>query len=185
MTTTLKSNITSRLNWAWRDRSGSLPIVDANRLDFDLNMESGESSGRCNAVWHDESLTLGTGETLVLHLDELSRTLFGAELAISFIAVKALLIVHRGSEATSGSLLIGGASSEEWSEPFGAPGDTLSLPPNSPLLLCNSGTGWPVTPAANALALQAIGGAVEFDVAVLGVSPDVGSSSSSSSSSSS
>jgi hypothetical protein len=185
MTTTLKSNITARLNWAWRDRSGTLPIVDANRLDFDLNIDSGEQSGQCNAVWHDEGLTLASGETLVLYLDRLVRTLFGNNVVISFNAVKALLIIQRGAAATSGSLLIGGASLEEWSEPFGAVGDTLNLPPNSPLLLSNVGTGWSVTETSNALALQAIGGPVEFDVAVLGVSPDVGSSSSSSSSSSS
>lgn len=179
MTTTLKSNVTTRLNWAWRDRTGSLPIVDANRLGFDLDMETGSGAGQCNAVWHQEGRVLASGESTVLYLDRLTRTLFGNSVVISLDAVKALLLVHRGTASTDGTLLIGGASLEQWSEPFGAAGDTLQLAPNSPLLLCNMIDGWPVTETSNALALQAIGGPVEFDIAILGISPDVSSSSSS------
>ena len=51
------------------------------------------------------------------------------------------------------------------------------MPPGSPLVLANLRDGWDVLPASHALRLEAVGGPVVFDIAILGVLAGGGSSS--------
>ena len=180
MTTKLQSAISAQLGWTWRDRVGRAPIVDSNRLLFSKSLADGSGTDQSDAVWHAEERTLAAGESSALTLDMLQQTLFGDTITIELSRVKAILIVNRNDDG-DGCLLVGGSVDDEWHAPFGSPGDSVRVMPDSPLLLANNRAGWEVKFGNSVLNLTAVGDDVKFDIAVLGV---LGGSSSSSSSSS-
>ena len=81
-------------------------------------------------------------------------------------SVKALLVIN---ESTSvGELVVGNAATDPWSEPFGADGDLIAAPPDSPILLANRQEGWEVDNANRNLKLAAAGGDVTYSIAIVG-----------------
>ncbi len=181
MTTTLRSKIHVELAWTWRDHVDQLPIVDANYLRFLDDLADGNAAGQADAVWHATDQTLVADLSTTYRLDDLPQQLFGATVSIAMDKIKALLVVNKTTAAT-GYLLLGGAATNAWEEPFGGSGHTLRVMPESPILLTSARDGWDVTAASNALKITAIGGGATFDVAVLGtLAPLAGGSSSSSS----
>lgn len=178
MSTTLKSLVTAQIGWAWRDQSGDFSVLDASRLEFKRELENGDADGQCDAVWHCEGRSLAAGESEILYLDDLARTVFNNAISIAMAKVKALCIVNR-SPATGGYLLAGGAVTNAWHAPFGAMGDVVKVMQNSPVLLANTESGWDVAADACALQLQAVGGDATYDIALIGVleSADDGSTS--------
>jgi hypothetical protein len=167
MTTTLRSTIEAQLGWTWQDHVGEAPIVDSNRHLYQKILHDGVGDGQADAVWHAESESLAQGESRDLALDMLAQPLFGDVVTIPLASVKALLIVNR-NETDEGCLLVGGASAEAWPGPFGSAADRVRVPPQSPMLLVNSKSGWAVAPGAAKLCLAAEGGPVTFDIAILG-----------------
>jgi hypothetical protein len=178
MTTTLRSSITAQLGWTWHDRVGTSLITDSNRLQFDKDLADGAGDDQAEAVWHVEDQMLFAGQWTVLELDALELSCFGDTILIPFAKIKAVLVVNRNSGG-NGHLLVGGAAADEWYAPFGAPGDTVKVMPDSPLLLCHSRGGWDVQFGSSALKIAAVGADATYDVAILGTF-DGGSSSSSS-----
>lgn len=166
MATTLRSTVHARLGWTWRDQLESGMLSDSRCVQLKVDLADGSQTGQADAVWYREGVALGQGQSLQWDLDGLPQTLFGYTVTIGFARVKAFLVVHRG--AGPGWLLIGGADCREWSEPFGAPGDTLRAMPDSPLLLAHCREGWAVDAEHAALRLGAVCGPVTFDIALLG-----------------
>ena len=178
MTTTLRSSITAQLGWTWHDQVGTSLIIDSNRLPFDKDLPDGADADQAEAVWHVEDQTLSASQWTVLELDALELSCFGDTIVIPFHTIKAILIIHR-STGGAGHLLVGGAAADEWYAPFGAPGDTVKVMPDSPLLLCHTRDGWEVEFGSSALKIAAVGGDVTYDVAILGTLSGGSSSSSS------
>lgn len=166
MTTTLRSRIQTELGWTWTDRVDTLPIVDSNRLRAAVDMPDGNGSGQADAVWHASEQSLLAGQSVVYALDQLVQDLFGSSVQIPLEFVKAILIINTSSGI--GYLLVGGAPSNAWDEPFGSPGDRITVPAASPLLLANTQDGWPISTGQADLKLEAAGGPVTFDIAILG-----------------
>lgn len=177
MTTNLQSTIAARLGWTWRDHVGEAVVVDSNRLSFVKNLADGPATDQADAIWHAEGQTLAAGQSTILPLQALEQTLFGDTITIAMVQIKAIQIVNRSTDA--GYLLVGGATANAWYAPFGSPADTIKVMPDSPLLLINARDGWSVGYGYNALKIAAVGDAVTYDVAVLGVLADSGGSSSS------
>ncbi len=176
MTSTLTSSLQAQIGWTWRDHVGLAPIVDSNRLPWRLDLADGAGPNQADAVWHAENQSLAADEELLLELDSLPQQLFGDTIYIPLGRVKAILIVSRPT--STGTLVVGGAEVGEWSAPFGSPGDTLRIGPGAPCLLADVLDGWEVAPESYALRLAAVGGPVEFDVAVIGtLAAEPGSSS--------
>jgi hypothetical protein len=166
MTTTLRSMIHARLGWTWRDCAGTSVITDSSRLEAKVELTDGSGMRQADAVWHAEDALLADGQSIDLELDGLEQTMFGGTVLIRLGQVKALLIVNKNTGA--GELQLGGASANAWYEPFAADGDRLRVMPDSPLLLVNCRGGWPVDAQHALLRLTAVGGAVRFDIAILG-----------------
>jgi len=175
MTTTLRSNIEVRLGWSWRDRIGPFTVIDDNRLLFNKDLSDGVETWQADTVWHAADVSLETGQFMTLDLSALGQSLFGETIVIPLAKVKAILIVNK-STAAGASLLVGGSGVDEWSAPFGMLGDTVRVMPGSPLLLANVRDGWEVEPGYEALKLEAVGGDVVFDIAILGTSATNGGS---------
>ncbi len=167
MTTHLQSTIEAHLGWTWRDALGDAVVVDSNRLAYRRDLPDGDVLGKADAIWHSHGNVLAAGENLLLQLDALEQSLFGATFPIALDRVKAILITNRNS-AGAACLSVGGAVADEWSEPFGMFGDTVKVMPGSPLLLANVLDGWPVLPSAATLQITATDGEVAFDIAILG-----------------
>jgi hypothetical protein len=91
----------------------------------------------------------------------------GANHRIVFDSIKAILLVNQTAEG--GTLLVGGAETEPWAEPFAAADQQVVVPPDSPLLLANRQEGWPVDSTHHHLKIAASGGNVTFSLAILGV----------------
>jgi hypothetical protein len=177
MTTTLRSKIDVHLGWSWRDRIGPFIVIDDNRLLFNKDLTDGIETWQADTVWHAAEQTLLAGQSTTLELAALGQRLFGESIVIPMARVKAILVVNK-STAVGAWLLVGGAGVDEWSAPFGMLGDTVKAMPGSPLLLANVRDGWEVEPGCEALKLEAVGGDVIFDIAILGTSASDGGSSS-------
>lgn len=165
-----KAEVKASVGWNWSEGA-----VDNDRLDYAERLTDGNGDNQAEAVWHAEDQTLLDATSITLDLTSLTRTILGDTHTVTFLTVKALLIVNRSS--SGGQLLLGGAATEEWSEPFGADGDQLAVPPDSPLLLANRQAGWNVDEGNKNLKLAASGGDVTYSIAVVGTITAPGSGS--------
>lgn len=170
-----QAHLTASLGWRWNDGA-----VDASRLGYAESLLDGSDDNQAEAVWHVEDQTLLDGTSTTLDLTNLTRTVLEDLHTVTFTQVRAVLVVNLATG--SGELIVGGAASDEWSAPFGADGDLLAVPPNSPLLLANRKTGWDVDDTNKNLKLAASGGDVNYSIAIVGNLTATGSSSGSSSS---
>ena len=166
-----KGQIQASLGWNWDDGA-----VDNDRLDYAEWLLEGNGDGQAEAVWHDEDQTLLSGASTTLDLTGLTRTVLGDTNTVTFLKVKAVLIVSH--DTSTGELLVGDAASDQWAEPFGADGDRVVVPPDSPLLLSNRKTGWTVDASNKNLKLAASDGDVDYSIAVIGTITEEGSGSS-------
>jgi hypothetical protein len=169
-----KAEVKASIGWNWSDGA-----VDNDRLDYAGRLADGNGDNQAEAVWHAKDQTLLDAASMILDLTALTRTILGDLHTVTFLTVKALLIVNQGT--SGGQLLVGGAAADQWSEPFGADGDQVAVPPDSSLLLANRQAGWNVDDANKNLRLAASGGNVTYSVAIVGTltAPDSGSGSSS------
>jgi hypothetical protein len=183
MATTLSSTIHAQLGWTWRDRAGSFLIADSNQFLFKRDLPDGFAANQADAVWRAVDCSLGAGQSMLLCLGALEQPIFGDTITIPMTRIKAILIVNKNA-AGDGYLVVGAAGIDEWAAPFGMIGDTLKVMPSSPLLLANVRDGWEVEFGSEMLKIEAAGGAVLFDVAILGTTHAGASGSSSGESSS-
>lgn len=167
MSTTLISTIHAELGWTWRDTVGETTIVNSNRLRSLCDLADGTGSDEADIVWHVENQVLAAGGSATLGLDNLSQSVFGDIISLSLATVKAILIVNTSS---SGYLLLGGAASDEWHEPFAASGDKVKIMPGGQLLLANPAAGWSVATGSTDLKIEAVSAEVTYDIAILGTS---------------
>jgi hypothetical protein len=158
---TFKAEVKTVIGWDWNEGA-----VDNGRLDYVRQILFGNGSGQAEAVWHVEQQTLSNGNTIDLDLQALQRMILGVVHTICFLTVKNLLIVN-GSNS-EGTLLVGGAASDQWWAPFGQSGDKIAVPPDSPLLLGNRLEGWPVDADNRCLQLAAVGGDATYSIAIVG-----------------
>jgi hypothetical protein len=168
MATELHSAINVDLGWTWRHLAGTLIVVDSNRLQFARNMQGKKDADEANRIWHAVDQSLPAGQSTTLHLNALAMEMFDDLITTAFGTVKAIMIVNKNTTG-DGSLLVGGAGTQEWCAPFGMIGDTVRVMPGSPLLLASLRDGWEVEAGCEALKIAAVGGDVTFDIAILGL----------------
>lgn len=167
---TFQAEILASLGWTWNDGA-----VDNRRLDCVARLPGGNGDNQAQAVWHAENQLLLSGAAVTLDLAALTRTILGDLNTVAMVAVKALLVVNHNQDG--GSLVLGGAETDEWSAPFGAAGDQVLVPRASPMLLAHCQTGWDVDAAHRNLRLAASGGDVSYSIAIVGTTTRAGSGS--------
>jgi hypothetical protein len=151
----------ARLAWNWN--SGAL---DNDKLTYGKLFADGSGANQAEAIWHLESQEILDAATVTHDLTALTRTILGETLTSTLLLVKAILIVN---ESTSGGqIIVGGAGTNEWSEAFGADGDQVVVPLDSPMLLSNRRCGWEVDDTHKNLKLAASGGDVTYSIAIIG-----------------
>lgn len=163
MADVFKGELLARIAWKWV----SAGATDSNKVEHSSQVTDGFMWDQGEAVWYDESATLADAATRTLDLTSLTRTLFGDTLSLTFQDIRGLIIVNE-TRTTDIRLIVGDAGSNEWSEPFGADGDTVKVEPGSPLVLANALDGWDVDATNKNLKLTASGGTVTYSIAIIG-----------------
>jgi hypothetical protein len=149
------------LGWNWDDGA-----KDFDNLNYNKPWTSGTAFNEAEAVYKIESATILDAASVTFDLTALTRTVLGDTLNTVFVTIKAILIVN---ESTSGGeLVVGAAASNEWSEPFGADGDTGIVPLDSPWLWASRRCGKFVDASNKNLKLAAVGGDVTYSMAIIG-----------------
>ena len=168
------AKIQALIDWKWEEGT-----EDSDTISFAKILADGNELNEAEAIWHKESVELLDAASETFDLTALIRTILGDDThTTTFLLIKAILIVNEST--TGGQLLLGGAGSNEWSEPFGADGDIAKVPLNSPRLLANYGCGWEVDNSNRNLKLAASGGDVTYSIAIIGtITTTVGDCSSS------
>ncbi|HUT11756.1 MAG TPA: hypothetical protein VMY42_14745 [Thermoguttaceae bacterium] len=155
------AKLAAMLEWNFNDGA-----LDKDDLRYAKAFTDGDDDNEANVVWHDEAVTLTSGNSTTYDLTALTRTVLGETITHLFYLVKAVLIVV--TSTTGGTLVVGADGSDEWSEPFGADGDIVKVPPDSPLLLANRVGGWSVDSSNKDLKVAASGGDVTYSIAIIG-----------------
>lgn len=170
MSDTLTSEIKASIGWLFQDALDLSTVADSSQLSYHQTLVDGTNENETDKIWHVVR-TLAAGVHEDLTLSALATLLFGSIDAITLAKVKAILLVNTANTAGE-NLTIGGATSNEWLGPFGAPGDKLSVPADSCLLLVNKKTGWAVTSgSADRLRITNSGnGTITYKIAILGTS---------------
>ena len=165
-----KGEIKVSAGWNWNEGA-----IDNDRIDYAEQLLDGNGDNQAEAAWHEESQTLTSGASITLDLSNLTRTVLGDAHAVTFLTVKALLIVNESTGA--GELIVGNAASNAWFAPFDAATNEIVVPPDSPLLLASRKDGWEVDASNRNLKLTASGDDVTYSIAVLGTITAAGSGS--------
>ena len=165
-----KVEMKASIGWNWDDGA-----VDNDRLEYVRQLLEGNDDNQAEAVWHVEDQVLLDGNSTTLDLTALTRTILGDTVTVTLLTVKGLLIVNQST--TGGQLVVGDAATDEWSAPFGADGDQVTVPLDSPVLLSNRQSGWAVDNSNRNLKLTASGGDVTYSIAMVGTTTAPGSGS--------
>ncbi len=118
---TFKAQIKASIGWDWNDG-----LRDNGRLEYAKGLPLGSSDNQADAAWHTEHQLLALGDSVVYDLSALERTIFGTAHVMGLTTVKAILIVNESTDG--GELLVGGASTDPWTEPFGVSGEGVVVP---------------------------------------------------------
>lgn len=167
MSRSLRALVSAQLGWNWRDEQDFALLADDNRLEYRFALAGGTAAGQADAVWYVPGDALAEDAARRWTLTALPRSLFGGQITQAFAVIKALLLRQRAE--SGGVLVLGGDTETPWWGPFGAAQQTLRLPPGAALLLSHPGSGWAVNAQACNLRLKAEGGAVHYDLALIGV----------------
>lgn len=164
MAESFKAEVVVKVGWKWKSDGGN--PVDNDSVSREKQLSNGHETYQAEAEWHDKDATLLSGNTRTLDLTALTRTWFQDTHTTTFVRVKALVISV--AESSSGEMLVGGAASNEWHEPFGAAGDKLRVPLGSPMCLSCLHCGWIVDNSRKNLKLAASGGDLTYSIAIVG-----------------
>lgn len=156
-----KAQLKVYLGWEWDDGA-----QDKGNVSIDETFEDGTGVDQAEAVYHVVSETILDGNSNTYDLTALLRQVLGDELSTTLVTIKELLIIN---ESTSGNLVVGNAAADEWSEPFGADGDTLVIRPDSPCLLSSRRCGWEIDGSNKNLKIAASGDDVTFSMVIIGL----------------
>lgn len=142
-----------------------------NSLGFtrQVNLATGTAAGQADKIWHDER-TLAASASEDLDLTGTLVDAFGA--TVSLVRVKGLAVY--ASAANTNNVILGGASANGWTGPFGATTHTLSVRPGGSLFLfAPDATAYTVTAGTGDLlhvANSGAGSSVTYDIVVIGAS---------------
>jgi hypothetical protein len=167
MADTFLANIAAQLGYKGTSGHGN-SLTDSFQLSYykELLLGSGIDQSEAGYFYRD---TLANGETHTFDLTNLERyDAFATSYFITFITIRALLIVSTSAGGGDGELVIGNNGANEWWAPFGAAGDTIDLPAGGVLLLSNAHCGWEVDNSNKILKVAASGGECAHDVIILG-----------------
>jgi len=168
----MKAEIRASLGWNWSDEA-----LLNERLDYAAQLLDGSGANQAEAAWLADAQTLLDAGSTTYDLTDLTRTLLGDMHVTTLLAVRAVLLINHNTSA--GTLIVGGATSNVWSAPFGDGSDKLVVPPDGVALLSTRASGWAVDASNCNLKLAADGGEVDYSIAVIGNLTASGSGSSS------
>jgi hypothetical protein len=156
-----KGQIKIYVGWEWDDGA-----ADNANISYNESLADGVGVNQAEAVYHVDSIELLDGNNTTYDLTALVRQVQGDPTHLtSFLTVKCIAFIN---ESTAGELVVGAAAANEWSEPFGADGDTVIVPADSPVLLASRRCGHEIDDTNKNLKVAAQGGDVTYSMAIIG-----------------
>jgi hypothetical protein len=173
MADTLAVDLKASLGWLFVESLDLGTVADNARLEYARSLADGTGADQADRLWHDQR-TLAASATENLDLTNLTQTLFGGTVTITFAKIKAILLVNLATIAGE-DLAIGGAGAggNAWSAPFDSDPDAkIIVPADSLVFLVNKKNGWPVTNGSlDILKVANVSGAsVSYKIAIVGMS---------------
>jgi hypothetical protein len=145
MADALAVDIKASLHWLFQESLDLATVTDTARLEYARSLADGVSLDQADKLWHDQR-TLAAGASENLDLTALTNSVFGSTVTISFLRVKALMIVNLATTANE-DLAVGGAGAgaNGWHAPFKGNADAkVVVAADSTLLWINKKHGWTV-----------------------------------------
>jgi hypothetical protein len=164
MAETFAASLTVKGGWTWKAATGWPQDVD--NIEYSKSWADGYSTNQGEAKWTTEDATLLNGNSTTLDLTNMTRTFFGDTLAVTFLTIRAILVINKST--TGGQLIVGGAASNEWHECFGAAGDQQTVPLDGVWASSNPRCGWEVDDNNKNLKIAASGGNVTYSMLIIG-----------------
>ncbi len=131
---TFVAQLSASLGWTWDDGA-----VDDDSLDYVQQLGQGNGDGQAEAVWHLEDQVLPDGTSVTLDLTALEREVLGDTNTVTLLSVKAVLL--SSDAASAGNLVVGGATIDPLSAPFGTATDEAVVRARWPVGAGQSGRG--------------------------------------------
>ena len=150
------------VGWKWI--SGT--ATDSDNILTNIIISDGSGSGEADGSWNSDPVTLLSGTTTTYDLTALPKILFGASVEYEFSRVISLVI--KVDSTSTGTLVVGGASSNTWIGPFADTSDKIQIEPNSNWYVDALNSGWTVSGTVKNLKLEASGGDVLYTLAIVG-----------------
>ena len=162
MADVFKAELLARIVWRWT----SAGVQDSSKVEHSSALTTGFNWNEAEAVFYTLSGTLADAESVTLDLTNLTRTVFGDTQVTSLVDLRGLIISNEVEG--EGTLIVGDAGANEWSEMFGADGETIKVEPSSPFMIGNILDGWDVDATNKNLKITASGGEVTYSLAIIG-----------------
>ena len=144
------------------------PVTQGLPFPGSITLKSGTGNNQADLIFTDQrTINASSSENL-----DLAGSLAGpAGDTLTFVKVKGIYV--RAAAANGGNIVLGGASSNAFTGPFGAANDVLNIPAGGYVELCAPVAGWTVTAGTGDLLQVAnddSGAAATYDIVIIGAS---------------
>lgn len=162
MTTKMQTQIRAELCWLWQRNDDS----DTESLSGAVQSRTYKTdveNDRIEGVWKDCGVELAPNASVNYQLNYLTRPTLGGTIDLAFLDVRAIIVVNRGT----GTLVVEPGESNPWTAPWNGQGANV-VPPAGVAMFCAGSDPWHVTILANSIAVKAVQGEGQFDIAIVG-----------------
>lgn len=172
MADTLSLDLRASLVWLLTESLDLSNVTDHATLEYKKSVSDGVSFNEADLLWHDER-TVSAGSNDDLNLSNLSLTLFGHSVSVTFATVTGVFLVNTNT-ASGENLLVGGAGAgSAFAGPFNNDADAqVALNADSCLWLVSKVLGWTVTAGTgDVLRIEnTTGSDITYKIAIVGTS---------------
>jgi len=171
MASELTATLEALFDWNFTEGLTLSTVMDSGKISYSKTLENGTGDNQADLIWHTEA-TIAASGTDTYDLTALTTTLYGTALTITFVAVKAIMIVNKSTTAAD-DILIDATVVNAFTAPFNADASTkIEIPADSTLVLSNAMPGWTVTAGTGDILEIAndVANAITYDLIILGTS---------------
>lgn len=168
MADTLAVDLLAKLTWNFQEVLDLSTLQDSMSLEYKKSLADGTAVNLADKIWHDKR-TLAAGANETLDLNALVTSIFGSNVTINLVKVKALFIVNVLTVAAE-DLVVGAAASTPFLGPLGGTTPTQRCEADSYLAWVNRVDGWSTSGANNLKIANAGAASNEYRIVIVGTS---------------
>ncbi len=168
MATTTNAVLRGSIYWIQRDTQNLSTFIDSGEIGINLGLDSGSGESQVSQVFY-ETRTLPVNGTITYDLTDLSRTILGSTVDISFTKIRGLVIRNKNTESSDIISLTATGTNALTEIVHGFSGDTLIYPQSS-LSIFRPVDGFTVDSSHKIIKVNDLYGyGASYDIVILGV----------------